>query len=117
VHASAPEGFLAGHLKIVSLQEVELGAADAGSPPLAAKTLAPAYAGYPLIVLSKDGKQEIARVTADGRGNYRVKLPPGDYILDAKGRAPQRLRAKPHPFTVIANQTVRVDMDIDTGIR
>ena len=32
---------------------------------------------------------------------------------DAKGH----VRATPQPFTIIANQTVRVDMAIDTGIR
>lgn len=78
---------------------------------------APTYAEYPLIILSKDGKKEIATVTADDQGHYRVALPPGDYVLDAKGRAPGRVRAKPRPFTVVSNQTVCVDMDIDTGIR
>ena len=33
----------------------------------------------PLIILSPDGKKEIMRVTADGNGNYRATLPPGDY--------------------------------------
>jgi hypothetical protein len=56
-------------------------------------------------------------VTADAEGNYRLALPPGDYILDVEGRAPKRLRATRRPFTVLPNQTVRVDMDIDTGIR
>ena len=73
------------------------------------------YAEYPLIVLSQDGKKEIARVTADENGNYRAALPPGDYILDVQDRAGKRVRAKPQPFTVVSNQTVRVDMNIDTG--
>ena len=76
------------------------------------------YADYPLIILSQDGKQEIARVTADETGKYRVALPPGDYILDVQRRPPKgHIRAKPQPFTVVSNQTVRVDMDIDTGVR
>jgi len=33
----------------------------------------------PLVVLSPDGKREIMRVTANGNGNYRATLPPGDY--------------------------------------
>jgi len=44
-------------------------------------------------------------------------LPPGDYVLDVQRRAPGHVRAKPQRFTVVSNQTVRVDMDIDTGIR
>ena len=66
---------------------------------------------------SKDGKKEIARITADENGNYRLELPPGDYVLDVQGRAPGHVRAKPQPFTVVSNETVRVDMNIDTGIR
>jgi len=56
-------------------------------------------------------------VTADGNGNYRVALPPGDYVLDVQRRARARVRATPQPFTVVSGQTVRVDMDIDTGVR
>ena len=76
------------------------------------------YAEYPLIILSSDRKNEIAHVTADENGNYRVALPPGKYILDVQGRRPKgHVRAKPQRFTVISNQTARVDMDIDTGVR
>ena len=75
------------------------------------------YADYPLLILSQDGQKEIARVTADRDGNYRVALPPGDYVLDVQGRVRRHVRAKPQPFTVASNQTVRVDMEIDTGVR
>jgi uncharacterized surface anchored protein len=71
-----------------------------------------------VIILSRDEKREIARVTPDENGKYRVALPPGDYILDVQGRPPKgHIRAKPQPFTVASNQTVHVDMNIDTGVR
>ena len=54
-------------------------------------------------------------MTADESGNYRVALPPGAYVLDVQDRARKRLRAKPQPFTVVPNQTVRVDMSIFIG--
>jgi hypothetical protein len=109
---NAVPGFLEGHLRILAFRDVELAE---GNPP---KFSAGNYAEYPLIILSQDGKKEIARVTADGNGNYRLALPPGDYILDVQGRPPKgHVRAKPQPFTVVSNQTVRVDMDIDTGVR
>jgi len=109
---ATPPGFLEGHLKIMSTKEVEL----ADQTP--SKITADNYADYPLIILSRDGKKEIARVTADENGNYRVALPPGDYVLDVQGRQPKgHVRAKPQPFTVALNQTVHVDMSIDTGIR
>jgi hypothetical protein len=108
---AAPQGFVEGHLKIISPKEVDL--AD-GTPPV---ITGENYAEYPLIILSGDGKKEIARVTADENGKYRLALPPGDYILDVQGRVRGHLRAKPQRFTVVSNQTVRVDMEIDTGVR
>ena len=109
---ATPQGFLAGQLKIFSRSPVKL--ADENTAAVAAKN----YADYPLIILSRADKKEITRVTAERDGNYRVALPPGDYILDVQGRKPKgHLRAKPQPFTVVSNQTVRVDMDIDTGVR
>jgi hypothetical protein len=81
------------------------------------KKTAENYADYPLIILSRDQKKEIARVTADENGNYRVALPPGDYVLDVQDRGRRHFRAKPQPFTVVSNQTVRVNMNIDTGVR
>jgi len=109
---AAPMGFVKGHLKIISPKEVEL----AEETP--SKITAENYADYLLIILSRDGKKEIARVKADENGNYRVALAPGDYVLDVQGRPPKgHVRAKPQSFTIVSNQTVRVDMSIDTGIR
>jgi hypothetical protein len=107
---AAPQGFMEGHLKITVIRAVE---PDNGSPP-------ENYAEYPLVILSQDGKREIARLTADKSGNYRVALPPGAYILalqerSAEERAAERIHANPQPFTVVPNQTVRVDMTIVIG--
>jgi hypothetical protein len=109
---NAAAGVLEGHLSILSLKEVEL--ADAENTKT---TTPPDYAEYPLVVLSRDRKQEVARLTVDANGNYRAELPSGDYVLDVQDRVHKHLRARPQPFTVLSNQTVRVDMDIDTGIR
>jgi len=106
-----PPGFLQGHLHIVSLPPVEL--ADGNPPTVTAQT----YAEYPLVVLSGDGKTEITRIAADEKGNYRVALPPGAYVLDVHNRVRKHIRAKPQVFTIVSNQTTRVDMDMDTGIR
>src|SRR5215831_1583855 len=105
-----PQGFMEGHLKIVVISPVE---ADNIPRP-------ESYAEYPLIILSQDGKREIARLTADKSGNYRVALPPGTYILTVKQRpaeesAGERIHANPQSFAIIPNQTVRVDMSIFIG--
>lgn len=105
------QGFLEGHLKIVLPQPVQVAEASLS------KGANINYAEYPLVILSRDGQKEIVRVTADKDGNYRVALPPGDYVLDAKGRARGHVRATPERFSVVSNQTVHVDFALDTGIR
>jgi Carboxypeptidase regulatory-like domain len=104
-------GMLEGHLKIASAKTVEV--AEARS----SKGAGVDYAEYPFVILNPESHKEIVSVTADKDGNYRVALPPGDYVLDAKGRAPGHVRAAPKRFTVVSNQTVHVDFELDTGIR
>ena len=111
VTAAEPSGFVEGHLKISPSREVELD--DEKRAAMTAEN----YAQYPLIILSQHEKKEIARVIPDGNGLYHAALPPGDYVLDVKGRARGHVRAKSQRFTVVSNQTVRVDMNIDTGVR
>jgi hypothetical protein len=104
-------GVLQGHLKIVSLQTVA--PSDGIVPTVTAQT----YAEYPLVILSSDGKQQIAVITADAKGSYRVELPAGTYILDIRDRVRKHVRAKPRVFTIASNQTVNLDLEMDTGIR
>jgi hypothetical protein len=107
----APPGFLEGHLKII------FGMAMGESDEMPRAQGAPqSYARYPLIVLSQEDKKEIARVTADQSGNYRLALAPGNYVLDIQDRVAKRIRAAPRPFTVVSNQTVHVDMNILIGM-
>jgi hypothetical protein len=104
-NAVAP-GFLEGHLKIRSPNPVDRGDDNAA-------TVTPEnYGEYPLLILSRGDKKEVASITADENGNYRVALPPGDYVLEVHGRPRTHLRWKPQSFTIVSNRTVRVDMDI-----
>jgi hypothetical protein len=110
IKAAPPQGFLEGHLKIVVIRPVESDNIPAPEN----------YAEYPLIILTQEGKREIARLTADKSGNYRVALPPGAYILalqerSGEERAAERIHANPQLFTVVSNQTVRIDMTIFIG--
>jgi hypothetical protein len=106
---AATQGFMEGHLKVVSMRAVEPD--EMPTPAVAPET----YAEYPLIILSREEKKEVARVMADESGNYRVALTPGAYILDVQDRAAKRIYANPQPFTVVSNQTVRVDLSIFIG--
>jgi hypothetical protein len=111
--SAAPQGFLEGHLKLISGRPVQLD--DENTAPETPTMAAGNYADYPLIVSTKRERKEIARIIADKSGNYRVALAPGDYILDVEGRVTRRLQARAQPFTVVPNETVHVDMTIDTG--
>ena len=113
---AAPQGFLEGQLKIISGRPVAL---DDGNPskPIDGKPAAAGadYANYPLVVLSQGERKQVARIIADAQGHYRAALPPGDYILDAEGRVRRRLHLRAQSFTIVPNETVHVDMTIDTG--
>ena len=109
---AAPQGFMEGHLRIVVIRAVE----PDNMPQPAPET----YAKYPLIILSQDGKREIASLTVDKSGNYRTALPAGAYILSvqerpAEERAAERIHPTRQSFTVVPDQTVRVDMTIFIG--
>ena len=109
---AAEQGFVEGHMKII------FGMAVGPSDEMPRPEIKPqSYAEYPLIVLSQEDNKEIARVTADQSGNYRIALAPGNYVLDVQDRVAKHIRAAPRPFTVVSNQTVHVDMSIIIGFR
>lgn len=108
---SSDTGTLQGHLKIISTETVQL--ADGSIPTVTPQT----YLEYPLVVLSSDSKKELETLIADAQGNFRANLPPGSYILDIQNRVRKHVRAKPVAFTVAANQTAHVNIEMDTGIR
>jgi len=105
------QGYLEGHLHIFSPQTVDL---PDGKPATVTPEI---YAEYPLVVMTVDGRKQVATVTAGASGNYRVALAPGDYVLDIKDRARKHVRAKPQRFTIVSKQAVRADMNLDTGVR
>ena len=100
-------------MKIVSRTPVELAGENTARENAASTP--ETYASYPLIVLSRGERKQMARVTADAAGNYRIALPPGNYILDVEGRIPKRLRVKAQLFTIVVKETVLVDLTIVTG--
>jgi hypothetical protein len=112
---AAPQGFLDGQLKIISGRPVALDDENPSKPIDGKPAVGADYANYPLVVLSQGEKKQVVRITADAQGHYRAALPPGDYILDAEGRVRRRLHVRAQPFKIVPNETVHVDMTIDTG--
>jgi len=111
---AASEGYLEGHLKIIFSKAVE-------SDDTPRAEIAPqSYAEYPLVILTQQGRREIKHLTTDAEGDYRVALPPGDYILevqalDGEERTATHTHTTPQPFTIAPNQTVHVDMTVFAG--
>ena len=99
---------------VVSLKVIE----PSDEMPRPAAVAPETYAKYPLIILSQEGKKRsrTSLVTADEKRELCVGLPPGAYTLDVQDRVAKRIRAKPQSFTVVAEQTVHVDMSIFVGL-
>jgi hypothetical protein len=110
VQASSTAGAVEGQVRILSKAGTHLANDASGS-----KEKIP-YADYPVLILSKDRKTEVAQVTPDADGRFRTSLPAGDYVLDVKNDARKRLRVTARPFTVVGGQTVQVDMEIESAI-
>lgn len=107
---AAPQGFVEGHVKIV----FRTAAAPDDMPER--EVVPESYTAYPLVILTKEGRKEVARLTADAKGNYHAALPPGDYVLDVPDQVARHIRATSRPFTVVSNQTVRVDITVFSGV-
>ena len=109
--SSAPTGWLEGHLRVVFLRGVDTG------DEMPRRTVAPgSYAEYPLIVLTANRKQQVARLIPDDSGHYRAALQPGNYVIDVQDRMRKRLEVSAQPFTIAANQTAHVDITVITGL-
>ncbi len=57
------------------------------------------------------------RVEEVGDGTYRVALAPGTYVVDIAPTGRDRARGLPATVAIASGQTVRLDIDIDTGMR
>ena len=108
---SEATGWVEGHLSLTLLKGVDTG--DETGPATAAQGT---YAEYPLIILTADRRQQVARIIADASGHYRAELAPGTYVLDAENRLRKRLGVKTQPFTVAANETVHIDVTVMIGL-
>jgi hypothetical protein len=73
-------------------------------------------AGAVLVVRSAAGT-EVARVTTDGSGMYRVAIPPGDYTLEPQPVKGLMGTAPVAKLTVLAGKLTIQAISYDTGIR
>lgn len=104
-------GTLEGHVSIgplaPALREGEL-------PPTPS---AEVYAARQIVIYEANGRSESTRLEIDAAGNYRVELPVGTYVVDINRIGIDSADGLPKEIEITANTTVRLDIDIDTGIR
>jgi hypothetical protein len=74
-----------------------------------------AYASRPLIITTTGGAL-VGSLTADPYSGYSISLRPGTYVVDIRhqGIGGSDL---PKTVTIRAGETIRLDINIDTGIR
>jgi hypothetical protein len=53
----------------------------------------------------------------DGTGNFHAELPVGDYVVDINRAGMDSAANLPVAVEIVAGSPVRLDIDIDTGIR
>jgi hypothetical protein len=75
------------------------------------------YASRQIVIYASDGRTEVARVQIDGQGNYRVTLAVGTYVVDINHAGIDTAKDLPKTVEIVAGQTTRLDVEIDTGIR
>ena len=104
-------GVLQGHVTIGPLVPV----AREGEPE---PTPGPeVYASRQIVIYASDGQTEVARVQIDGKGNYRVELPVGTYVVDINHAGIDMAKELPKKVEIRSGQVTRLDVEIDTGIR
>ena len=72
------------------------------------------YQGY-LWVMDRDGNL-IAEISTDIEGSFRVKLPPGSYVI-AMPEGTTYPYLQPQPALVAAGQFTKLELVLDSGLR
>jgi hypothetical protein len=104
-------GVLAGKVNIGPLQPVVREGVPEPTPG------PEVFAARKILVLSANGRREVARVSINPDGTYQVILPIGWYQIDIAGSAIDRGIDLPTEIEILQDQITRLDIDIDTGIR
>lgn len=104
-------GVLAGHVTIGPLQPVVREGVPEPTPG------PEVFAARKILVLSQDGRREIARLSIGPDGNYQAILPVGRYLIDIAGSAIERAAGLPQEIEILSGRVTLLDIDIDTGIR
>lgn len=75
------------------------------------------YAARQIVVTDPDTGAEVLRAGLDSRGQYRVALPAGSYVVDINHSGIDTAAGLPATVEIRPNEETRLDVAIDTGIR
>ena len=103
-------GTLEGQVTIGPLQPVQREGEVMVVPP-------EVFAARKVMVYDKSGKNLIKQVDIDTKGHYQVELKPATYTVDINRLGIDSSGEVPRQIVITANQTVTLNIDIDTGIR
>lgn len=107
---SVPEGIVHGKVTIGPIRPVQ----TIDQPP---PKLSKWYKGKKILIYTPDKKTLIAATELDENGNYQLVLEPGIYIMAMKLVGIEQSPHLPQKIEIKSGQTLRIDIDIDTGIR
>ena len=86
--------------------------------PLGGPDCADQPAAAVLSIQTADRSHEVAITASDEGGNFRLVLPPGDYVMIYQNLNGSKFpRATPQTVTVLPNNFADVNIRLDTGIR
>jgi len=111
VAPGGPTGALAGQVSIGPLSPV---VREGESEPTPAPEV---FAERQVVIYRASGRSEVARAPIGPDGSYRVDLPAGRYVVDINHLGMDQAKGLPAPVDIVAGQTTRLDIAIDTGIR
>ena len=76
-----------------------------------------AYTSREVVVYKIDGTTEVARQHFTGDGSYKFELAPGTYVINTPRQGPGGSKDLPQTVIIKAGETLKLNFDIDTGIR
>jgi hypothetical protein len=75
------------------------------------------YEARKVMVYDKNGSKLVKQVDLEYGGHYSVELEPGTYIVDINRIGIDSSSDVPVEIEIRSGETVKLDIDIDTGIR
>lgn len=103
-------GVVKGHVDIGPIMPVQrIGVKEVVPPEM--------YRAMKIVLLSADGKKELKRYPLTDQGDFEFKFLPGKYRLTWDGPHARFRKPDPKLLDLQPGKTVKIDFNIDTGIR